>query len=197
MQNRRRSIAFCIVTVVALSAAPSACVKQPESSMAFIVSMANPETHYYHVEFRCDGLNGAVEDFKIPVWTPGYYGILNNAGNVENFTATDGSGCQLKWEKTTKNTWRVQSDQTTSITVNYDVKATTHFIANSYLDENRGYISPVGVFMHLAGRLRHPVTVAIQPYSKWNAVATGLEPIKGRPYAYMLRILTFFTIARY
>jgi predicted metalloprotease with PDZ domain len=184
METRRRSFAFCVAIYVALPVASAACAEQPESGMSFVVSMDNPETQRYHVEFRCDGLNGPTQDFKMPVWTPGYYGVLNNAENVESFTAEDGSGVQLKWEKTTKNTWMVQSDQATSMTVSYDVKATNPFIANSYLDENRGYISPVGVFMHPAGRLRQPVTVVLRLYSMWNTMATGLEPVDRRPHMY-------------
>ena len=184
MKIRSQAIATCIFLFVALSAMSLAFGQQPEGNMAFTVTMEKPETHYYHVDFRCDGLKSSVQDFKMPVWTPGYYGILNNAKTVENFVAKDGSGNQLKWEQTTKNTWRVQSDQAASITVSYDVKATTQFIANSYLDENRGYISPAGVFMYIAGQIQHPVTVVVQLYPKWSTVATGLDPIAERPHAY-------------
>ena len=44
-------------------------------TMAFIVSMPQPASHTYHVSFRCEGLTSELQDFKMPQWSPGYYGI--------------------------------------------------------------------------------------------------------------------------
>jgi hypothetical protein len=41
----------------------------PEGTMAFTVSMELPHTHYFHVDFRCDGITGETLDFKMPTWT--------------------------------------------------------------------------------------------------------------------------------
>jgi predicted metalloprotease with PDZ domain len=54
-------------------------------------------------------------------------------------------------------------------------------VAESFLDDSMGFISPAGVFMHVAGLLRHPVTVAIQPYQDWSRISTGLDPVQGKP----------------
>ena len=43
--------------------------------MVFTVSMPQPATHILHVTFRCEGLKGELQDFKMPAWSPGYYGI--------------------------------------------------------------------------------------------------------------------------
>ena len=47
--------------------------------MAFTVSMPQPANHTYHVTLRCDGLEGELQDFKMPQWSPGYYGISDYA----------------------------------------------------------------------------------------------------------------------
>jgi predicted metalloprotease with PDZ domain len=140
--------------------------------------MEPPNAHYFHVVLRCDGLRGQTQDFKMPVWTPGYYEILNYAKDVTHFHAED-AGKPLLWEKTSKNIWRVHSGGAASITVSYDVYAFTDFIANSYLDEERAYISPAGVFVHVAGQIQHPVTVTIKPCSGFK-VATGLDQVDGQ-----------------
>jgi predicted metalloprotease with PDZ domain len=152
----------------------------PQGTMAFTVSMERPHTHYYHVVFRCEELKGETQDFKMPVWTPGFYQIMNYSRNVLNFRADDGAGNPLAWEKTTKNTWRVKSGRSASITVSYDVYALTRFVAESYLDDGMGFISPTGIFMHVAGRIRQPVTVTVKPYHKWSRVSTGLDPVEGK-----------------
>ena len=152
----------------------------PET-LAFTVSMERPNTHYYHVVFRGDGLKGETHDFKMPVWTPGFYQIMNYSRNVLNFRAEDGVGNPLAWHKTTKNTWQVKSGQSDSIIVSYDVYAFTRFVAESYLDDNLGFVLPTGVFMHVAGQIQHPVTVAVVPAHGWSRVSTGLDPVEGKP----------------
>ena len=168
------SIAFLIAASLSFG-------QTPEGTMAFLVSMERPTTHYFHVVFRCEGLKGETQDFKMPSWTPGYYRIMDYAKNVVNFKAEDGMGNPLVWHKTAKNTWRVKSGKAASIVVSYDVYAFTRFVAESYLDESMGFISPAGVFMHVAGLLRHPVTVAIQPYQGWSRISTGLDQVQGKP----------------
>ena len=178
MKNRFRAVVFFIAV---LAAASVALGQKQEGTMAFTVSMEQPNTHYYHVAFRCEGIKGETLDFKMPAWTPGYYQIMDYARNVLNFRAEDGAGKSLGWEKTAKNTWRVKSGNAAAVVVSYDIYAFAPSVADSYLDDSRGFISPTGVFMHVAGRLAHPATVVVKPYESWTRVSTGLDPVEGRP----------------
>ena len=45
----------------------------------------------------------------------------------------------------------------------YDVYAFTRFVADSYLGDDGGFITPTGVFMHVAGRLNDPVELTVVP----------------------------------
>src|ERR1051325_11702397 len=123
------------------------------AKMAFTVSMLQPASHTYHVALRCDGLKGELHDFKMPQWSPGYYGIRDFANNVSGFRAQDASGHALGWEKVARNTWRIVAANASTIVLNYDVFGNTAFPANSYLSDDRAYISPAGMFVHLAGQL--------------------------------------------
>jgi predicted metalloprotease with PDZ domain len=156
-----------------------------EGTMAFTISMEQPHTHYYHVVFRCDGLKGETQDFKMPVWTPGYYWIMDYAKNVLNFKALDEAGNPLAWTKISKNTWRVNSGNTASLTVSYDVYAFNRSVADSFLDDRRAFICPAGVFMHVAGQIEHPVTVTIKPNRNSSRVSTGLDPVADRPNTFI------------
>src|SRR4029077_5392014 len=102
----------------------------------------------------------------------------------ENFEAATGSGKELKWEKSSENGWKVQTAGSASFVLSYDVKATVSFVAANYLDENRGYIAPPGLFLYPSGLLKHPVTVTIEPYDNWTNVATGLDTVKGKHYTF-------------
>lgn len=182
MKNVSQAI---VVSTAVLVAASSALGNEPTGTMAITLSMEQPSAHYYHVVFRCEGLVGETQDFKMPAWTPGYYQIMDFARNVRGFRAEDEAGNPLPWQKTTKNTWRVKSGQATSVTVSYDVYAFGRSVADSYLDDTRGYISPAAVFMHVAGQIRHPVTISVRPHPTWSRVSTGLEPLEGRPSTFV------------
>ena len=151
----------------------------PETTMAFTVSMEKPSTHYFHVEFTCQGFFAEKLDFKLPVWTPGYYLIMDYAKNVINFRAIDGEGHPLDWSKTTKNTWQVKAEGADRIVVSYDVYAFARSVADSFLDDARAFICPTGVFMHVDGHLDHPVSVTIQPPGAHLRISTGLDPVDG------------------
>lgn len=152
--------------------------------LSFTVSMEQPASHYFHVELRCSGAKGTVTDFKMPVWTPGYYQRLDYAQNVEHFKVTGPSGDTIPWEKNTPNGWRISHKKQAAFTISYDVKTTRAFVATPYVDSTRGYIVPAGVFIHPADKINLPVTVQVKPYAEWKNVATGLDSIAGKPFTY-------------
>jgi predicted metalloprotease with PDZ domain len=169
------------VILLLFAAATAAFGQASEGTMAINLSMEHPATHYYHVVFRTEGMKGDALDFKLPAWTPGYYRIMDYSKNLVNFSASDGAGHALALSKTTKNTWHVDSHNAQSVTVSYDVYAFNPFVAESFLDDTRGYITPASVFLHVAGQIQHPVTLTIQPYSGWSRVSLGLDPVPGQP----------------
>jgi predicted metalloprotease with PDZ domain len=177
----RHALIFCF----ALSAMIQCIYAQKKDiTLSYTVSMAKPSLHRYHVVFRCEGIKKDSIEFKMPVWMPGYYQILDYAENVELFNAATSSGKQLRWEKSSKNGWQVQTEGSTSITISYDVKATTSFVASNYLDETRGYIAPTGLYLHPVGFIKHPVTITIEPFEKWTTIATGLDTVKDKSHVY-------------
>jgi len=150
-------------------------------SLTFTVSMPQPGNHLYHVTFRCAGLEGDLQDFKMPQWSPGFYGIGNYARYVSSFRADDGASHALGWEKVARNTWRVVSDGAPVVVLNYDVFAAVTFPANSYLGDDRAYISPSGMFLYPVDHLRSPVTLNLELPAFWKQISTGLEPVQGKP----------------
>ncbi len=177
MKNTKLILVFCVAI---FSATSFTLAEKAEVSMTFTVSMEEPNTHHYHVVFCCEGIKNENIDFKMSAWTPGYYRIMDFAENVSEFRAEDANGKELSWEKTAKNTWQVKSNDAESITISYNVYAFGRSVADSFLNESKAYISPAGAFMHVAGRLDNPVTVAIKPYKNFKKVSTGLDPVEGK-----------------
>lgn len=175
---KKQKVLLVISLFTVLYAAALTEVLGQVSKLKYTVSMDQPGSHYYQVELRYEGNTADRVDLKMPAWTPGYYMILDLAKNVVDFTALDVAGRPLPVEKTEKNTWRVQTAGVKTLIVRYYVFANRTSVAEPYLSESRGFISPTGVFMHVAGKLNHPVTVKINPFPGWQRISTGLDPVK-------------------
>lgn len=166
--------------------ASSAFAEKPEGSIDVRVSMPRPSTHYVHVEFRCDSIRSEILDFTLPVWTPGYYIVMDYAKNVMNFSARDGGGQPLDWQKISKSTWRVKSGNSDAVVVSYDVYAFAKSVieVEGSVDDGQAFLSPTSLFMYVSGRLQHPVTVTVVPPHGWERISTGLEAAPNRPGTY-------------
>ena len=159
-------------------------IRAQKSSLSYTVKMDNPEWHFFHVQLSCKGIKKDFIDFKMPVWTPGYYQKMDYAKNLQRLKATDENGTELKWEKTADNTFRVFSRNANAVRLVYDIKTERSFVATPYVDETRAYILPAGVFLHIDKMISHPVQVTVVPDEKWNRVATGLDSVAGKKFTY-------------
>ena len=164
-----------------LALAGAATAQGRRAPLSFTVSTPEPASHLFHVRLRCDGLTGDTVEFRMPAWTPGYYGLFDFAGNVRNFSAADDDGHPLPSAKSGPSAWTVRNAGAANVVVTYDVRAENPFVANAFLDETRGYITPGALFVYLPGQLRRPVTVTIDLNPAWSTVATGLDPVPGGP----------------
>jgi predicted metalloprotease with PDZ domain len=156
---------------------------QPNPTVTFEVGMQQPGEHRFQVTMTCNGFRSDTLFFKMPSWMPGYYQLLHYADNLENFRASDGNGQPLPWRKINRNTWQVINNEAGVTVLSYAIKATRNFVATSFLDEERGYISPTGVFLYVQDHLGLPSTIVIEP-NAWKDVATGLESVHGKDYTY-------------
>ncbi|MBC8112511.1 MAG: M61 family metallopeptidase [Verrucomicrobia bacterium] len=138
--------------------------------------MPEPHTHYFEVQMKVTDFSQPYVDFKMAVWTPGSYLIREFSKSVEGFSAQNGSGQALKYEKTKKNTWRVFAENTKSITISYRVYAFEASVRTSIADASHGYINPTSVCMFVPQLSQNPLTVKIVPFKDWKNISTGLEP---------------------
>lgn len=146
--------------------------------MHYTVSVDTP---YFHVRLNSVGEDSLL--FKMPVWTPGYYQLMNYAAQVQHFNAKDAAGNVLKWERRGDNGWMVYGKKNTPLVLEYDVKSTRAFVAANFADKDRAYISPAGMFMHVSGQIKQPVTISVKPLEGWNIVASGMDKMKDDYYA--------------
>jgi predicted metalloprotease with PDZ domain len=160
-------------TIVLLSALTLIANAQKTNQVTFHISL-DQANQTYHVTMKIPAIKQDTLLLKMPAWTPGYYQMLNFVNNVSNIKAYTSNGTKLLIQRQHKNGWKVASPGKKAITVEYDVKATRSFVATPYLDRNRGFISPPGIFLHIAGALNNPAMVTVTLPSGWTA-ASGME----------------------
>ncbi len=151
-----------------------------EPVFEYTISIPHPETHTYHVDLYCKGLNKDTAIFKLPKWTPGYYQIMNYEKAVENFTIKNNNGKPISFTSTNENTWQVLLSKVRSFHISYDIKTDRQFVANSYVDSSHAYIIPSASFLYVPEHLNYPVSVTVDPVKDWANMATGLEKVSNK-----------------
>jgi predicted metalloprotease with PDZ domain len=169
-----------LLVAALIVAAPCALGQGAPGAVAFTISMPQASNHLFHVTLRVEGLKGELHDVKMPAWHPGYYRMIDYARNVSGFRAEDGTGRALRWEKVTKNTWRIATGNASTLILNYDVLGTVVFSAQNFLGDSRAFIAPTGMYLHLANQLQRPAIVTIRLPPGWSRIATGLDPVPDR-----------------
>lgn len=145
-------------------------------SIHFTLSFSEPQAHYVEVQMHIKAFTATdYLDLKMPVWAPGSYLIREYPKNVERFSAYTTDGQEIKSQKTSKNTWRIDHNKN-DLVVKYAVYAFENSVRTSHIDYSHAFLSPVGVFMYIDEHLDLPCDISIDLPSQWNKVSTGLEP---------------------
>ncbi len=176
-----RQIALITVFLVAATAVMS---QNAADTVFATVSMDAPHTHYYQVEMDFNSNGEQNFEVKMPVWTPGYYWILNFAKNVTSLSATDEKGNPLQFLKTDLNTWKIEPGDAKRVKISYDVYAYERSVADPWLDDGRAFIQPTVVFMFSQELIQMPVVLTVNPYKEWSTVTTGLDCLNEKEHIY-------------
>ena len=178
---RRTTISFVYLILIACGSLFGKLQAQnTEPVLQYTVSMPDPATHYYHVALFCKGWDKDTVQFRMPVWMPGYYQVMNYSKGVSNFSAMDDKNSVVPVTEPDEHTWQIVINKNTPFKLNYDVKADRKFVANSYLDSTHGYIIPPATFLYIDEHIKTPVSVKVIICKKWDKIATGLEHIPGQ-----------------
>ncbi len=155
-----------------------------EMNVHFNVSFEQAANHYVNVQMQCMNVSDDFVDFKMPVWTPGYYKIQDLSKHVTHFKANNGSGDPLPFYKTDKNTWRVESAGESAVNIQYQVYAHQMSVVAPYVDEVMAFLSPTGIFMFPDGFIDAGSTVTFEPKKDWTNISTGLDIVAEEPFTY-------------
>ena len=184
MDKNRISLAALMLLMISCAvtrAQVTATASQPPMDISFTVGMSRPHTHMLEVDIeikrRADG--PATELLMMPVWTPGSYLVREFQRHVQDFTATDAGGQQLKSEKINKNSWRVNTNGARNWHATYRVYANELSVRTNELNSSHAYWNNAALLMYPEAQLNLPSTVRVLAPDVWK-VATGLPAVAGQ-----------------
>jgi len=144
----------------------------------YLVSVKDTAAHQLRVELHVEGWKEDSVSLKLPQWTPGYYQLMGYADKLNSLRS---GSPDLKVRQLAKNHWVVSGIQKNSITLQYDIVADKKFVAQSYVDGDHAFLLPGSLFMYVPGKLDIPVYITVETLPHWNAIATGLQKVSGKP----------------
>ncbi|WMI65234.1 hypothetical protein RBH94_14355 [Aestuariibaculum sp. YM273] len=135
----------------------------------------DPEHHYVEVRLNIENVTSKKTSLILPVWSPGYYEILDFPKNIVDFKVVNNNHQELNWYKIAKNKWVVDNQDSKTFSVSYRYFANQKSVAESNIDNERAFIMPNNIFMHVENELNVPVNLKITPYKIWKTISTGLQ----------------------
>jgi predicted metalloprotease with PDZ domain len=142
--------------------------------------MTKPHTHLLEVEMRLRQPDaGGSFELVMPVWTPGSYLVREYERHVQDFVAKDAAGRALSWDKTSKNSWKIQTGGAREFVVTYSVYANELSVRTSELNDRHAFWNNATLLMYPDGHLQAPSTLRVNPAPGWK-IATGLPAVSGR-----------------
>ena len=120
-------------------------------TISYTLSQENPQRQYiqFDAQFQHDG----TEFFavQLPAWRPGRYELGNFAKNIRGFRVSDEKGNDLPFEKTSKDTWKINGSGQSHINIHYEYYSAELNGGSTFLDENLIYVNPINCFMYRPG----------------------------------------------
>lgn len=178
--QKRRFLAFALCLIFSLFAASprsfAAFAQSPAApQLDYTVRVADAAEHLFHITIQVTNAASPTADFSLPAWTPGWYTIMPYAANVMRLEAKDAGGKRLKLWAVDKQTWRVETQGSRTVTLDYDYYANNLSVNGAELNSQRGYFVGTNLFLYAPGHTTDsPSNVKFEVPAGWR-VATGLQ----------------------
>src|SRR5213592_224135 len=101
------------IRLAALVALAAAAIAQPRTAFAqhyridYTIALTDPASHLYAITLYVAGVAGRQVELQMPVWSPGRYGKMDFARNVQDFAVSGADGKPLRSDKINGSRWRV------------------------------------------------------------------------------------------
>lgn len=128
--------------------------------MHYHISYTQPNLQYVDIEFKCK-VNAESTLVNLPVWRPGRYELGNFAKNIQKFNCYNEKGETLKFEKTSKSVWQINTSGCKKLIIRYNYFAAELNAGSTFLDETQLYVNPVNCFVFIESEIDKKCTLQI------------------------------------
>jgi predicted metalloprotease with PDZ domain len=138
--------------------------------IAYRIAMPDPANHLYDISLDLGRVSGEVVKLQLPVWSPGRYGRMDFAKNVQEFSATNGAGARVRWDKENGSLWRVYPAGAQVLKIRYRVYGNNLSGTFSVLDTAHANWNGASLFMYVDGHKPDPVRLRVAPPTGWHVI---------------------------
>ncbi|MCO5268251.1 MAG: hypothetical protein M9897_05095 [Brumimicrobium sp.] len=135
--------------------------------MQFTFDIHNANQQYLQITAKIK-VSKAQTQLFFPAWRPGRYELGDFAKNVNHFQVLDEKKKPLSFEKTSKNSWLIQTKGVKEMTVKYSYYAADLNAGSTYLDATQLYVNPVNCCVFTDETFNDPITVQLNIPDNWK-----------------------------
>src|SRR5690554_7028917 len=135
--------------------------------MKFTFDIKSPQQQYIQITAEIE-VTGKETTVFFPAWRPGRYELGDFAKNVNHFQVHNGDGTALAYKKKNKNTWIIQTEGCSTITIKYSYYATDLNAGSTFLDATQLYVNPVNCCLFTDESYNDPITVQLNIPKEWE-----------------------------
>ena len=145
----------------------------PLTGPRFILRFPDRNAQYVDVDAFFPTEDRASIELMMATWTPGSYLMREYAQHVVDLTVSGQNGA-LRAEKISKNRWRVETNGSPSVRLQYKVWSTESTVRNNLVTQDMAILNGAPTFITDARALETPHEVQIERPEDWRAIETGL-----------------------
>jgi predicted metalloprotease with PDZ domain len=158
-------------------------------NVQYTLSITQPTQHLLDVVIDVRDVQAPYLDFMLPTWTPGSYLIREYARHVQDVAAEAGDQ-PAPWQKSDKQTWRVQTNGADHVVLRYRVYGNELTVRTNHVDDTHAHVIPAATFMYVVGVTEQPLNVMVGAPEGWN-IATSLNNAPNVPPFHPSTLPTF------
>ena len=160
--------------------------EKTQNQLFYEVSLPHPKTHLFQIKLKVKNWQENTLNLQFPVWTPGSYLVREYARHIQDLTAYQSDEeIKLSTEKISKNTWQINTENTETITIIYQIYANELTVRTNHLDATHGYFNGAALFFEIPERKSQPIEVKIIPPTNDWKITTPLPLIEGKPNTFL------------
>jgi len=151
----------------------------------YTFSYVNPHRHFIDIEMRIFEHSSPELIVQLPAWRPGRYELGNFAKNIQYFKVFDAQGLPLKFQKITKDTWKISTANCSEIVIQYNYYANELNAGSTYLDEIQLYVNPINCCLYIPDRMDETCIVNLEVPSSYKvacALAQDNNQLKAKNF---------------